>query len=61
MAEKKKWATHLKKRLKASEEGQKVCTPVPDEVTDADVKAEVGDSGGKITRHGRIVCVIKNK
>jgi len=58
MAEKKsKWQAHLKKRLKAAEEGHKVCTPVPDDITDDDVKSATG--ADKVTRHGKIVCVVK--
>lgn len=59
MSEKKKWATQFKKRFKTAAKGAKVCTPVPDEVTNADVKEQVGEDGGKVTRHGKIVCVVK--
>jgi outer membrane receptor for Fe3+-dicitrate len=59
MAKSAKWATHLKKRLKTAEKGHKVCTPVPADVTDEDVKEVTGSS--KVTRHAAIVCVIKGE
>jgi len=50
------WASSLTKRMKGATSGAKFCTPVPEGVTEADIKDKVKGEF-KVDKKGRFVCI----